>query len=183
MNLDYDYVLAFATEKHAGQFRKDGKTPYIEHPKLVAKLVKEYKTSRNIDHLVAAALLHDTLEDTYTSYRELTDNFGEIVASLVLELTTADYMVALMGKAQYLERKMVEMSNYALVVKLADRLANVYDCQNLTIEQQTKLKVDTIEILRYIENNRELTGSQKRLIAAIRDGLEEIDVDLPKQVK
>ena len=89
MNIDYDYVLEFATKKHAGQFRADGKTPYIVHPIKVAEIVRRVKQSADIDYIVAAALLHDTLEDTYTSYQELKDEFGEMVASMVMEVTTA----------------------------------------------------------------------------------------------
>lgn len=176
MNLDYNYVLDFATRKHAGQYRADGITPYICHPIKVAELVKQYKKSSKIEHIIAAALLHDTLEDTYTSYRELIDNFGELVASIVIELTTADYMSDLVGKANYLKTRMCIMSPYALVVKLADRLANILDSDNLTIEKQKKLKSDTIEIVDYLEENRELTNSQKTLIAEIRNQLSKMKV-------
>ncbi len=177
MNLDYDYVLKYATQKHAGQFRADGVTPYICHPIKVAELVKQYKKSSKLDHIIAAALLHDTLEDTYTSYRELIDNFGEIVASIVIELTTADYMSDLVGKSNYLKTRMCIMSPYALVVKLADRLANILDSYNLTPEKRVKLKMDTIEIVDYLEKNRELTNSQKTLIAEIRVQLDKMKMD------
>lgn len=157
MNLDYDNVLEFATKKHAGQFRADGMTPYIVHPILVAKLVKQYKPySKNIDALVAAALLHDTLEDTYTSYRELCDNFGEMVASIVIELTTADSLSHFMGKANYLKTRMAIMSTYALLVKLCDRMANLTDMYNFSIGKRKKLVAETIEILNYVSANREL---------------------------
>lgn len=171
MNLNYDYVLEFAKKKHEGQFRADGKTPYICHPILVAELIKKYKKSKNIDAIVAAALLHDTLEDTYTSYRELVDNFGEMVASMVIELTTADYMADSVGKANYLKTRMCIMSPYAFVIKLCDRLANIMDSNNLTIEKQIKLKKETIEILDYLEENKELTPTQTFLFAKIREEL------------
>ncbi len=173
MKLDYNNVLEFATKKHQGQFRADGVTPYIEHPKKVAELVRTYKKSKQIDVLVAAALLHDTIEDTYTSYKEIEDEFGEIVASLVLELTTASYYCRYMGKAQYLERKMANMSSYALVIKLADRLANIMDSVNLPLEKQKNLYHQTKQIINYLRFHKKLSPSHKSLIKAIR---EELDV-------
>lgn len=171
MNLDYDYVLNFATKKHAGQTRADGVTPYINHPILVADLLKKYKKSRNIDAIVAAALLHDTLEDTYTSYRELEDNFGEMVASMVMEVTTASYMPQLVGKGNYLKHKMIDMSNYSLCIKLADRLANLIDAKTLPEDKKQKLIFDTYEIIEYLEEKRELTVAQIDLIGAIKQEL------------
>lgn len=171
MNLDYDYVLKFATKKHEGQFRADGVTPYINHPIMVAELVKKYKKSRNIEAIVAAALLHDTLEDTYTSYRELEDNFGEMVASMVMEVTTASYMPQLVGKGNYLKHKMIDMSNYSLCIKLADRLANLIDAKSLPEDRKQKTIFDTYEIIEYLQEKRELTIAQIDLINAIKDQL------------
>lgn len=174
MNLNYDYVLDFARQKHLGQLRKDGVTPYINHPILVAELIKKYKKSRNIDAIVAAALLHDTLEDTYTSYRELEDNFGEMVASMVMEVTTASYMPYLVGKSNYLKHKMIDMSNYSLCIKLADRLANLMDAKTLPAEKQQQIIFDTYEIIEYLEEKRELTIAQQDLIKAIKNQLSEL---------
>ena len=168
---EYDDVLNFATKKHAGQFRGDGVTPYIQHPIKVAELVVKYKKSRNIDQIVAAALLHDVLEDTYTSYRELKDSFGEMIASMVMEVTTASYMPVLVGKSNYLKHKMLDMSPYALVIKLADRLANLYDVCNLSKEKQEKIVVDTKEIVVFLEENRKLTQAQQDIISAIKQQL------------
>ena len=175
MNLDYNFVLNFAAKKHEGQFRADGVTPYIEHPIKVAKLIKKYKKSRNIDAIVAAALLHDTLEDTYTSYRELVDNFGEIVASLVMEVTTASYMPHLVGKGNYLKHKMIDMSNYSLCIKLADRLANLMDAGSLPDERKQKIIFDTYEIVEYLEEKRQLTDAHKALIEAIKTELKKLE--------
>ena len=174
MRVDYEYVLEFAKKKHEGQFRADGVTPYINHPIQVAAIVKRVKKSADIDSIVAAALLHDTLEDTYTSYRELTDEFGEMVASMVMEVTTASYVPMLIGKSNYLKRKMVDMSNYALVIKLSDRLANLIDSKTLSEERRYRLIVDTHDIIEYIEAHRELTGTQKVLITVIREQLAKI---------
>ena len=175
MDWNYDDVVKFATEKHAGQFRADGITPYINHPLKVAELVKKYKISKNIELIMAAAVLHDTLEDTYTSYRELEDKFGEIVASMVMEVTSASYMPKLVGKGSYLKEKMCMMSNYALVIKLADRLANIIDSKNLSTERYEKTKFDTIEILEYLETKRTLTVAQIDLCNAIKNQIEAND--------
>lgn len=174
MNIEYNNVLNFASEKHSGQYRADGVTPYINHPILVAELVKQYKQSKNIDAIVAAALLHDTLEDTYTSYRELVDNFGEMVASMVMEVTNASYVPYLVGKDQYLKNKMLVMSNYALVIKLADRLANVIDCKTLSKERKERLTLDTNEIIKCLEDNRKLTSAQINLINKIKEELKNL---------
>ena len=80
-------AAAFAAEKHANQRRKDrARTPYINHPLAVARVLAEeggVKDSR----ILAAALLHDTLEDTDTTLRELEREFGKRVALLVAEVT------------------------------------------------------------------------------------------------
>ena len=178
-DLDLNEVLEFAKEKHKGQKRDDGRD-YIIHPMRVAKIVDDYKgkNSSNRKVLFAAALLHDTLEDTYTSYRELVENFGEYVASLVLELTTAKYACNYIGKAQYLEEKMEHMTSYALTIKLADRLDNLTDMAGCKPEKQQKMINDTIYILSHLEKNRELTKSQQELSKAIK---KEINLFFEKQ--
>ncbi len=157
----------FAELKHRGQFRGDGVTPYIEHPVRVARLIEKFKLSNHQDWLVAAAPLHDTLEDTYTSYRELTDEFGEVVASLVEELTTAKYVPKMIGKEVYLAQKMRFMSNYALDIKLADRFDNLNDMASVDPEKRARVFEETRFICKYLKEHRELTGTQKIFIKLI----------------
>ena len=88
INSEIKKAFLFAQEKHKNQRRKNGK-PYITHPLNVLDKIIKYKKSHNIDTLIISALLHDTLEDTNTTYYELVNNFGQEVASLVLELTTS----------------------------------------------------------------------------------------------
>ncbi len=169
--VDLDAVLKFATERHAGQMRTSGE-PYITHPIRVMKLVQKYKPSKNQDILSAGALLHDVLEDTYTSYRELIDRFGLIVASLVMEVTSSGFMPQMVGKQVYLAHKMQYMSSYALIIKLADRLDNLSDFDGMPVAKIKKTFFDTIYMVNYIETKRILTNSQSDLVQAIRDQLD-----------
>ena len=170
IDIDIDEVIAFATERHAGQKRADG-SDYVNHPIRVSNIVAEYKPSKNELVLQAGAILHDVLEDTYTSYRELRDKFGEIIASLVMEVTSSGFMPKLVGKRVYLANKMQYMSSYALVIKLADRLDNLTDMSAVALEKIKRTFFDTIYMINYLETKRKLTEPHKNLIAAIRNQL------------
>ena len=79
-------ALAFATMKHGeiDHRRKYTNEPYIEHPKAVAEIVR---TVSHTEEMIAAALLHDTVEDTNTTLHEINEEFGAVVAELVEMLT------------------------------------------------------------------------------------------------
>ena len=78
MNRDIvDRAIVFATEKHAGAFRKGTKIPYILHPLEAAAIVA------GIKEVIAAAVLHDVVEDAGVTADELMEQFGERVAYLV----------------------------------------------------------------------------------------------------
>lgn len=159
-------ALEFAREKHKGQMRKNN-TPveYITHPINVANLVKKYANNKeNIDDLVSSAYLHDTLEDTNTTYEELTCNFGNIISNLVKELTNNEVLKKEMGKTKYLSIKMANMSEDALIIKLCDRLDNVsslYDTNKAFIDKYLR---ETISILNYIINSRNLNTIHLNII-------------------
>ena len=80
----FDKALYFATEKHSGQLRKIANTPYILHPIEVASIVGTMTDDREI---LAAAVLHDTVEDTDTTLEEIRENFGRRVSLLVMTET------------------------------------------------------------------------------------------------
>lgn len=159
-------ALEFARKKHKGQMRKNN-TPveYITHPINVANLVKKYANNKeNIDDLVSSAYLHDTLEDTNTTYEELTCNFGNIISNLVKEITNNDVLKKEMGKTKYLSIKMANMSEDALIIKLCDRLDNVsslYDTNKAFIDKYLR---ETISILNYIINSRNLNTIHLNII-------------------
>lgn len=174
---DVKQALQFATDAHAGQTRSGGE-PYIGHPVRVAQIIKQYKQSHNIDELIAAAYLHDTIEDTATTQEALHDLFGGLVASLVVELTIDLEKIKQVGKKEYLAKKMAhEMSSYGLVIKLADRLDNVQDIATAKSPAwRARYKAETEHIMDYIEKNRALSNTHKKLVSLIRAKLNEIPV-------
>lgn len=169
-------AIRFAANAHRKQTRTDGKS-YITHPVEVAKIVKQFKKSHNLEALISAAYLHDTVEDTDTELEDITKMFGGLVASMVKELTSdeqsADFKAS---KADYLSAKMSSMTSWALVVKLADRLHNVSDLNTAkTKKWASNYKKQTTQIMDELEKNRTLTGTHRKMIKAIRVKLEEFD--------
>ena len=161
-------ALEFAKGAHLNQIRADG-SPYINHPINVAENVKKYIKSNELDNLIICALLHDTIEDTDTTYYDIADNFGYFVASIVLELTNDKDMKNLLGKTRYLQIKMKNMTNFALDIKLCDRLNNVMDLVVAPEDFREKYTIETIDIMSYLTSNRKLTQTQKELISLINN--------------
>jgi guanosine-3',5'-bis(diphosphate) 3'-pyrophosphohydrolase len=171
---DSAQALHYATKAHEGQFRSDG-SPYIKHPERVAEFVRKFKKSKNLDALISAAFLHDTIEDTDTTHEDLEKMFGGLIASLVKELTSDKDKIKEIGKTDYLAQKMAKMSSWGLVIKLADRLDNVQDIATAkTPEWRRKYRSETESVLSRLENDRELSGTHKKIIHAIREKLKEI---------
>jgi (p)ppGpp synthase/HD superfamily hydrolase len=109
-------ALKFAATKHAGQLRKGTNIPYLVHPVEVAMILSSFKCQTDV---AVAGYLHDTLEDTDTTYDEIAANFGTRVASIVAEVTAKDKTVALAKATTY--------SPYAVMVKTADLICNISD--------------------------------------------------------
>ena len=80
----FERALCFAVEKHSGQLRKLANTPYILHPVEVAAIVGTMTDDKEV---LAAAVLHDAVEDTDTTLEEIEENFGRRVALLVMTET------------------------------------------------------------------------------------------------
>ena len=155
---------SFATIKHSSQTRRGG-APYISHPNAVADGVAKFKgSSKNIEKIKNAAYLHDTLEDTDTTYEELLQQFGKVTADMVAELTSDKEEIKKVGKTAYLQQKMARMSSYALVVKLVDRLHNLSDLKQSDPKWAIKYSLQTQEILNYLIKKRDLTQTHKTII-------------------
>jgi GTP pyrophosphokinase len=122
-------AYAFAKYKHkqTGAIRKGSGLPYFVHPKAVAMIILE--NGGTIEQ-INAGLLHDTLEDTETSSLELKTLFGEKVASMVWELTNSKIEIEKLGKEEYMNKKLVTLSEDTLTIKLADFICNMNDMPN-----------------------------------------------------
>lgn len=159
-----DRAMAFASKKHEGQTLYD--KPYISHCLLVYEIVSEIEPT-NIEMQVGA-VLHDTLEDTYTSVNELKKNFNNRIASLVVELTDADYRKKELGHIEYHSKKMLNLSDDALTIKLADRISQSMNIYNAPKERVKKRADVTSAIIKFLEANRALNKSHKELITKFK---------------
>ena len=150
---------------------------YIIHPLKVAELVQKLKTSHKISDLIKAAILHDTVEDTNITLDDIKSEFGDLVHDLVKELTSDPNEIKRIGKIKYLTDKMLHMTSWALVIKLADRYNNVEDLFHAfhgTSKQKewaTKYANQTREIIKELKEKRELTNTQITLVQLIEDKL------------
>ena len=119
----------FAAQKHRDQRRKDKEvSPYINHPISVAKIISEIGNIEDPE-VLAAALLHDTIEDTETTVDELIDNFGERVCSLVQEVTDDKTLPRQTRKDLQIQHA-PQLSEGAALIKLGDKISNVTDITN-----------------------------------------------------
>ena len=113
-----------AARRHSGMQRKGrGNEPYINHLAEVANLLSTATEGADAE-LVAAGWLHDSIEDTETTHRELAEKFGERVAALVVEVT--DDMT--LPKDERRRRQVVEAprkSPGAKLIKIADKISNI----------------------------------------------------------
>ena len=122
------HAIRFATYRHRDQRRKCAEGGhYIQHPLRVAPLctlvVNEYRHDTTI---MLAAILHDTIEDTDTTYEELVEEFGPRVADVVKELTDDKSLPYEVRKQLQIDHAS-EKSYEAKVVSMADKIANIED--------------------------------------------------------
>ncbi len=114
----------FAARRHVVQRRKgDAREPYINHLTEVAMLLAE-ATDGADPVLVMGGLLHDTLEDTDTTYEDLVESFGPEVAALVAEVTDDKSLVKEERKRLQIEKTPCK-SRRAKLLKLADKTSNL----------------------------------------------------------
>ncbi len=155
-NLQYNFqALNFAYKKHQPNKQRAEGHPQIFHPTRIANylvsLFGGYKSAyQNPAHkkMIEVALLHDTLEDTSTTYEELVKKFGVDTADGVLALTNPAHLSSTGKKAEYLLEKMKKMDPDILLVKLADRLDNIKTLYAMPEEKQQQTVKDTEFILK-----------------------------------
>ncbi len=122
-----DQAIAYAAARHSGAYRKGTRIPYITHPMEAAAIVA---TLTDDEDVIAAAVLHDVLEDTDASYQEVEKLFGSRVAALVADESEnkredlppeATWMIRKQETIEHLEHA----SHEAKLIALGDKLANI----------------------------------------------------------
>jgi len=135
-----------AKEKHEGQMRKSGE-PYITHPIAVAKILAEL---RGGPATLISALLHDTVEDTSLTLKEVETMFGSDIAQLVDGVTKIGKLSfnTKASAADNHQKMLLAMAKdiRVILIKIADRLHNVRTLESMSPEKQYKIASETLEI-------------------------------------
>jgi guanosine-3',5'-bis(diphosphate) 3'-pyrophosphohydrolase len=119
-------AVAFAAMKHSAQRRKDAAaSPYINHPIALAHVLA-FESNVYDEAVLIAAILHDTIEDTQTTFEELRGRFGLAIARIVAEVTDDKTLPKPRRKALQIEHAPY-LSRKAKLVKLADKICNLRD--------------------------------------------------------
>jgi len=119
-------AIHFAADKHRGQSRKDeNNTPYINHPIALANLLTNQAGISDVN-VIAAAILHDTVEDTDATVDDIEDLFGRTVRDIVIEVTDDKSLPSPERKRLQIEHA-GKLSHEAKLVKLADKISNLQD--------------------------------------------------------
>ncbi|XP_029431003.1 guanosine-3',5'-bis(diphosphate) 3'-pyrophosphohydrolase MESH1 isoform X2 [Rhinatrema bivittatum] len=130
----------FAAKKHRSQRRKDPEgTPYINHPIGVARILS-HEAGVTDTAVLQAALLHDTVEDTDTTFLEIEEKFGKEIRQMVEEVTDDKTLPKRERKRLQIEHAR-HCSQGARLVKLADKLYNLRDLNRCTPTGWTKKRV------------------------------------------
>jgi GTP diphosphokinase / guanosine-3',5'-bis(diphosphate) 3'-diphosphatase len=140
-------AYAVAYEAHEGQTRSSGE-PYIDHPVAVALLLLDLRLDAAS---IAAALLHDVVEDTSVTKEQVAQLFGDEIAQVVdgvTKLTVLEAQTKEEAQAGTYRKMFIAMADdpRVVLVKLADRLHNMRTLGSLSIERQRRIARETLEI-------------------------------------
>jgi len=140
-------AFRFAEQGHRGQTRKSGEQ-YIHHPIEVADTLAELQMD---SRTLMAALLHDVIEDTPATKKEIVDTFGEDVALLVdgvSKIGQIKFDTKEQAEAENFRKMLMAMSEdvRVMIIKLADRLHNMRTLSSMEPSKQKRISKQTLEI-------------------------------------
>ncbi|WP_159965684.1 RelA/SpoT family protein [Profundibacterium mesophilum] len=140
-------AFTYGREMHEGQFRHSGE-PYFTHPVAVAMLLAEQQLD---DATIVTALLHDTIEDTKSTYGAIAGRFGPEIAELVdgvTKLTNLELTSTETKQAENFRKLFMAMSKdlRVILVKLSDRLHNMRTIKSMRPDKQVKKARETMDI-------------------------------------
>ncbi|MFA9563292.1 MAG: bifunctional (p)ppGpp synthetase/guanosine-3',5'-bis(diphosphate) 3'-pyrophosphohydrolase [Acidimicrobiales bacterium] len=142
-----EQAYRLAAEAHEGQFRKSGE-PYVQHPLAVARIVAELGLDETT---IAAALLHDSVEDTGIELDDLSQRFGDDLAEIVDGVTKLERVKFDTKEAQQaatMRKMLVAMAKdlRVIIIKLADRLHNLRTIAALPDWKQARTAHETLDV-------------------------------------
>src|ERR1700716_3201042 len=142
-----EHVYEVADRAHEGQHRASGES-YIAHPLAVADILADLEMDRAT---IAAALLHDVVEDTVLTNEKVAEEFGTEIATLVegvTKLTSIPYQSKEDAQVENLRKMFLAMAKdiRVIIIKLADRLHNMRTLSSLPAPKQQSIARETIEI-------------------------------------
>ncbi len=153
-----------AAQAHRGQMRRSG-DPYIQHPLAVATILADLGLD---DITLAAALLHDAVEDTGVSLDDIVKDFGAEVAAIVDGVTKLDRVSFDSKEAQQaatMRKMLVAMAKdiRVLLIKLADRLHNMRTIAAMPIENQHRTAQETLDVYAPLAHRLGISGIKLQL--------------------
>lgn len=137
----------YAADAHETQFRSSGE-PYVTHTLAAASILADMHLDPDT---IMAALLHDVLEDTHTSFDDIAKHFGEKVARLVegvTKLTQIHFESRKEAQAENFRKMMLAMTGdvRVILIKMADRLHNMSTIASLPAKKRYRIALETMEI-------------------------------------
>ncbi len=176
-NLDEIVLKAqkFACEKHKNQKRKDGITPFSDHLEGVVNRLKNLGISNQ--DVLCAAWLHDTIEDTNTTFDEINEIFGNAISVLVLSLTKDSELSKKERETQYIQQ-LKDSTLQAKIIKFCDISANLKDIANAPISntQKNKQIKKLFHYLRVIKKGLSQINSEYPKMRELIDGINSVGV-------
>jgi (p)ppGpp synthase/HD superfamily hydrolase len=144
-------ACSFAARAHRSQLRKDGETPYVSHAFRVCLIVRDVFGIDDRD-VLAAAVLHDTVEDTTTDFDDLEEAFGESVARWVAALSKDKRLPEIEREKAY-AKQLAEATWQVKVCKLADIFDNLMDSIHTRPKQQARTFENASRYLKALHQN------------------------------
>ena len=123
-------AIEFASSRHSGQHRRADGAAFVVHPLEVASLLER---SGYPDHVVAAAVLHDVLEDTDTARPELEERFGPKVAEMVATLSDDPSIPDEEARKDDVRERVRRAGGFALAIYAADKVSKVRELRTMLV--------------------------------------------------
>lgn len=168
-------VLAFAVEAHKGQVRKYNLLPYVVHPIRVGSRISRLPYAT--EEMIAAAFLHDTVEDCGVTISDIETKFGMVVAALVEEMSNTTHGLDIpRAERKRLDRERIaKISKEAKAIKLVDRTDNLNEMDVVKASDFARKYLEESKLLLSI-----IQGVDPTLVAEYVAALEHLESQISK---